>query len=84
MYTDENMSLSQNKLFKYLTAVIHFYYYFRYIMIRLQSDTIHYLTEEVVNAFSNVSIISKSQESIKLNPLILAALKSPLFKVSPH
>ena len=53
-------------------------------MIRLQSDTIHYLTEEVVNAFSNVSIISKSQESIKLNPLILAALKSPLFKVSPH
>ena len=84
MCIDENMLLSQDKLFKNLTAVILFCYYFRYIMIRLQSDTIHYLTEEVVNAFSNVSIISKSQESIKLNPLILAALKSPLFKVSLH
>ena len=52
-------------------------------MIRLQSDTIHYLTEEVVNAFSNVSIISKSQlKSLDKLAIISRLSTSPLIKGS--
>ena len=49
-------------------------------MIRLQSDSLHYLHEEVVTEFSNLILVSKEGDRVRMNPLILAAFKSPLVK----
>ena len=49
-------------------------------MIRLQSDSLHYLHEEVVTEFSNLILVSKEGDHVRLNPLILAAFKSYLVK----
>lgn len=49
-------------------------------MIRLQSDTIHYLKDEVLAEFANLKLVSVYKESVAMNPLILAAVRSPLFK----
>ena len=47
-------------------------------MVRFKSQ-VHYLTDlEVIQEYSNVRLRSKNKEEIRLNPLLLAALKSPL------
>ena len=49
-------------------------------MIRLHSNQIFYLDEPVIQEYANVILYSDQKETVHMNPLMLAALQSPLFK----
>ena len=49
-------------------------------VIHVTSDRIYYLNPDILNSFSNLTLVSVTGHSVKMNPLTLASFHSDLTK----